>query len=513
MTTLREEMDRRLSAGAVFKLEETVATIVPLITQLAQYVEEGRAMFVYPGSINFERAGSTMDVVAAMAMPTHPRDHFCLAPEQKHGDHGSGRSSVFAIGAIVYEMVTGAHVGPGMKRPLEVVPTLPPTFEVLIAKALVGDAEHRPSDLAALAQALHSCAPTASIPPPSADESSLDRDSDFDIDVSLSLIPPPADFERQRMGLQSSDGAIAQPVIIQGPSSGPAPGSQGQGTTARLAEMKANLESDPRSRYVVIKGGMDHGPFNAVELLQQIATGNFRSDDSLRDALMGDEQAISNWEEFAPFAQQAQLGQQVVSERVALEASAAAETAQTHTKVFIGVGVLVVVAAGFAGWWIKSKKAAEEELAIKAAKAQSIDNIEAGFEEGKKGKKGGGKYKGSGGPKVTAGGSPPQIQGGMSCMGARNQYVESYEEGVPPDLGAADFGALNNGAMLNSCGVPPNVSVSICAAVQNGRAVGVTVSTNPANGPMNSCIRGQVFSMGFPSHPRLDIATTTFAAK
>lgn len=522
MTTLREEMDRRQSAGQPFRLKETVATIVPLITELAQHHDEGQTMFVHPGCILFEKVGSTMDLVSAMSMPTHARDRFCLAPEQKQGARGNARSSVFAIGAIVYEMVTGAHVGPGMKRPLEVVPTIPPMFEVLIAKALVGDPEHRPSDLAALAQALHSCAPTASIPPPAANELHLDGDSDFEIDVSLSLIPPPGETERMQLELASRAAEGRQAAVqAQGPTSGPissgfaGPVSGAGGTTARLAELKANLESDPRPRYVVIRGGMDHGPFNAVELLQQIATGNFRGDDALRDALMGDERAISEWEEFAPFAEQAQLGQQVVTERKALEASAAAETAQTHTKVFIGVGALVIVAAAGAGWWFKGKKAGEEELAIKAAKAQSVD-AEGGFEAGKKGSKGGKGYKGggNGGPKVTAGGSPPQIAGGMSCEGARNQYVESYEEGVPPDLTAGAYaGVLNSGGYLNSCAVPPNVAVTICAAVQNGRAVGVTVSTKPANGTMNSCLRGAVFGMSFPPHPRLDVATTTFAAQ
>ena len=39
--------------------------------------------------------------------------------------------------------------------------------------------------------------------------------------------------------------------------------------TQRLADLKASLESDPRPRYVVIKDGMDHGPFSAVELLDR----------------------------------------------------------------------------------------------------------------------------------------------------------------------------------------------------------------------------------------------------
>ena len=68
------------------------------------------------------------------------------------------------------------------------------------------------------------------------------------------------------------------------------------------------------------------------------------------------------------------------------------------------------------------------------------------------------------------------------------------------------------GTYLNSCSVPRSMAVTICAAVQNGRAVGVTVRTKPANGGIASCIAGSVRSMSFPSHPRLDVSTTVFKA-
>ena len=64
--------------------------------------------------------------------------------------------------------------------------------------------------------------------------------------------------------------------------------------TQRLADMKAALESDPRPRYVVVKDGMDHGPFTAVELLQQIAQHIFIGDHALRDAFTGDERFIKD---------------------------------------------------------------------------------------------------------------------------------------------------------------------------------------------------------------------------
>ena len=78
------------------------------------------------------------------------------------------------------------------------------------------------------------------------------------------------------------------------PSSRDSTVSTARNSTERLAEVKAALESDPRPRYVVVKDGIDHGPFSAVELLQQIATGSFVGTQVLRDTLSTDERAIDD---------------------------------------------------------------------------------------------------------------------------------------------------------------------------------------------------------------------------
>jgi hypothetical protein len=54
------------------------------------------------------------------------------------------------------------------------------------------------------------------------------------------------------------------------------------------------------------------------------------------------------------------------------------------------------------------------------------------------------------------------------------------------------------------------MKVTVCAAVQNGHAVGVTITTEPPNSGISSCIAGAVRRMSFPSNPKLDIATTRF---
>lgn len=509
--TLREEMDRRRNMDASFEIGEIVAVMVSLISDLASRHADDVNLVVYPGAVVYRPGGALLDPAAARQHPTNPRDQATLPPECKDGNAlGNSRASVFSVGAILYELLTAQSIGPGMQPPSKVRKNVPEALEVLLSKALVADASHRPSDLAALAQALHGIAPESTLSPPPADESQLD----MDVDISLSMLLPPSLTNQQpRISIINAPAAAAAEKV-QSPSTA-------RGQQSVLSELKARLESDPRPRYVVVKDGMDHGPFNAVELLQQIASGNFEGTHVLRDSFSKDERAIENWTEFAPFAQQAQLGKEVASERQAMEAGVRADRDRNQARIFGGVALLVVVAAGFAGWYLRARKAAEDDTAIASTKAQSVD-IKGGL-KGAKGAgaraRGRGRWSGkaSGAAPAAGAGSHPVVAGGSSCESAQANYVEQYGlangKEIPPDLTAGAYGAvLNRGTYLNRCGVPPNMSVSICAAVQNGRAVGVTVRTKPANGGIARCVSGFVRSMAFPAHPRLDVSRTSFKA-
>jgi hypothetical protein len=511
--SLRAEMEARRAAGRAFTVREASSLLVPVCTQIASLHEAGQRFFVHPSAIRWSSAGAA-DFASGQAhhAPENPRDRACLAREERRGTEGDERSSVFAIGAILYELLTNHSVGPAMRRPSELVPGLPPAVEVLLGKALVADPTHRPHDLRALAQALHNLAPTASAPPPAADESHLDGDGEFEVDVSLSMLPPPPTAggvpSSLRLAAVKIDGPYAVAIReAQAPASSADP-------TRRLADLKAALESDPRPRYVVIKDGMDHGPFSAVELLQAVASATFLAHHALRDTLGGEERQIKDWEQFAPFAEQAQLNRDIAHEKKSFEAVVAAESKTTRTKAVVAstvVGVLVVAIGGSFAYRGYQKHQAELEAQGQRADQVVSDGSLAPSSSGKPGARPGG----GGGPRPAGGGNYPILSGSMSCEAAQARYVEEYKMGndSPPDLTAGAYGAvLNKGGYLNSCGVPSNMEVNICAAVQNGRAVGVTVTTSPSNPGIASCVAGQVRSLPFPSHPRLDVARTTFAA-
>jgi hypothetical protein len=506
--TLRGQIEDYRSSGRVHSLKEAVGIIVPLAVELAERHSAGESFFVHPGSIAMNRDGDWyVSPVLGQRAPASAKDKACLAPEERGGRPGDARASVFAIGAMLYELCTGEAVGPGMRRPSELVDTLPPALEMILAKALVGDPVHRPDDLKALAQAIHHLAPTGSNPPPEADESHLDHTAGFDVDLSLSMMPPLPASRAQSIPVQVPD--IASSPYDVAIREAPVKASAVDEATEALTELKQRLESDPRPRYVVIKDGMDHGPFNAVELLQQIASNTFTEDDLLRETFSKDERLIQDWPEFAPFAEHARRHRHIAAEKVAIQQTVEQEKKSTRGKAFLGLTAVGAVLVGGAVWFLAHHGVRRDDVAVQGETATNVDS-EGNLNVDKRGGKGGRRV-------VGTQGGVPILAGGMSCEAAQAAYVEEIKiggSGVPADITGSQYAAiLNGGGYLNGCGLSSSMGVDVCVAVQNGHAVGVTVRTSPHNGGVAGCIAGHVRGLSFPVHPKLDVTRTHFAAQ
>src|SRR5215472_16224098 len=143
--TLRALLDERRAEGRTMSLDEAIAVIVPVCLDLQERHARHEKLYVHPSCITPGSDGLARLNPKLAVVPTNARDRHCLAPElQKTLEPGDALASVYSLGAILYEMVTGSQIGPAMRRPREADPSLPEALEVLIGKAIIGDRTHRP---------------------------------------------------------------------------------------------------------------------------------------------------------------------------------------------------------------------------------------------------------------------------------------------------------------------------------------------------------------------------------
>lgn len=473
-----------LSRHPTLPWDEAVRAVAQLASELALRHGRGERHVVIPASIHVQ--GNRWQLRTPFdASSVSPVDVASLAPEiRATREPGDARASVYALAAILYECIVREPFGSSKKRPRDVQPSIPDALEIALGLALVEERAQRPDDLHALATALLQSVP--------AEPTSLE----IEVDINVSMLPPAP------MIMAPSDPFGS--VVELPPSAVPAPSSN---VSVQLAALKAKLEGDPKPRYVVVKDHVDHGPFTAVELLRQIADRHFQGSEVLRD---NDRSSpIESWVEFAPFVEQARLTTKVEEGQKAVARAAADERRGGATKIFVGIVALAAIASCFGYWLIQLRGKNTNKIEV-ASDRQGIVDVSTTHAASRKT---GARPKGGGGP---GGASAGQGGGGAGGTSFENILDNNNEEMVmgqaqTPDLTKAQLaGPLSRVSFVSACGAPDNMKVTVRVAVRMGRAVGVTVGTNPPSGSVAACIDSKVRGLAWPSSPKTDFVTTVY---
>src|SRR5690606_12260439 len=79
------------------------------------------------------------------------------------------------------------------------------------------------------------------------------------------------------------------------------------------------------------------------------------------------------------------------------------------------------------------------------------------------------------------------------------------------DVSAAQYAAAVQRVDALRCQPKASTQVSICAAIADGRAIGVTVHTTPGDAALGRCLVAQVQRLSFPQGSGVDLVRTTLA--
>jgi hypothetical protein len=107
------------------------------------------------------------------------------------------------------------------------------------------------------------------------------------------------------------------------------------------------------------------------------------------------------------------------------------------------------------------------------------------------------------------------VSTGMSCEKAMDTIGQSMDMrksgGGGADLTQAQLGVpLNSGQFMAGCGLSSSANADICAAVKQGKPVGVSVSVTPKNNKVAACIDRAARRVRFPASDKLDVVKTHF---
>lgn len=550
--SLRAVLEERRANGTHFGLHGAY-NVVALVCNAIGYAQNKLAHGgLSPESVLVSRSGrvKVADFGILCALPAGERVRILgsqraaayLAPEvAAQGAGPSPAGDVWSIGVLLFELCAGRLPVSTADRLSAAVPSLPAEVDALVARALAPDPSQRFESAADLKAALHAIVATA---PPDAGREEEGIDVEVDVEPTgeqrtalpvpaptaaapalpavaarpaLPVPPPPAPrlaapptvspaaIEAPRpVGARL---AVDEPVRASIPS-GPAPDSA---QVVDLAALLGEITAHDAERWMVQKDKLDHGPFSARELVQQIMRGEVLEDHVAVNMDSGERKKVRGWAEFKHFAEEYRVRKAKQDAQEALAKSVQTEKHGIAAKFVIMIVILVAIAGGLGIYFLSRQTAGTTA----ATPDQLADLFAAGRIE-IKGNAGilpaprGGFRRGPGRP--GGGGARPAAGGGaLSYEDAMNQAVDlgNVEQGGGEQtLTAAQVAGTMNGNVrrfARCIGIDPSVrSVSMNLAIAgNGSIIGASVSSgSPA---FKQCVASTARGIRMPpfSAPRM----------
>jgi serine/threonine protein kinase len=432
-----------------------------------------------------------------------------LAPELKAGQPPTLRSDIFGLGALLYVLLTGRSPMDAFVLPSQVHPECSQALDAELIRALSPDPAARQPNPDAFRGALLSFMDN------SAQSSTEDFGLDIEVEVNLaSLVPgrrgsqpapsiqvprsprPPAPDAAPEVGARVSIHEPFRPSIEIDASEAEAARSRTSLGEIDLKDVLAKITEDDSPRWMVVKNGMDHGPFSGRQLVNMIVQGEALASHELMNTDTGTRGKLSEFAEFQDFLAQYELRKSEVEQAAALANTESKEKHSMRFKMGIGFAALGVIALACGAYALSRSGAGassrgDAELDMYRRGQVAIEGS-AGILPAPRG--------GGGGRRASGGG------GGGGALSYEDAMMQAVDLGSAHSAGEQQLSAATVAGVMNkhlnqlygACvrGNPGAVKIDI-AIVGSGQVLGVSVNGGDAG--LQRCIAGQVRGIRFPS--------------
>jgi len=407
-------------------------------------------------------------------------DHACLAPEVKRGDPATPRSDVFGIGAILYELLTTRSPGSDFVAPSHVRNDIPAEMDGILFQCLAPDPKDRFDSPEAVRDALLPFVTEAnSLPPPA--------ETGVGVDIDLASVLPPADLNIPMFSL------MPDPTLAP-----PPPPKRG------LMSLIGDLSKDTKQRWMVARDKMDHGPFNARELIERLNVGGFSGDDLTFNIDTRERKPLREWPEFCEFILQREHQDTTAAEQAARVSAHRSEKRSSAMKWLIAASVIGMIVISVGGFLLS--RSSDRREAVSTAlddlfKLGKITTGEAGLLPDQPVRR---RKRGSSAAPVTRSGGFASYNDAMSQAIEIGDASQGGGEGRLTGNQVASVMNRNLNRFYNKCvlpevksgGKPGAVKVDLAIA-GSGSVMGATVHSGSAS--FQGCMGQQIKSVRFPT--------------
>ncbi len=434
-----------------------------------------------------------------------PEEQASLAPEVKAGGAPTPASDIFGLGAILYALLTQKSPAEGFVPPSQVHPEANEHIDHLLLRCLAADPAGRFETAGEVRRAFLAQMGGAAEPEAGADG------LDIEVDVDLDTVPPPT--VRPPAEAPTAAPALNAPAVPPAPrvpfeaASAPTPaGPAESGAVVDLSKVLERITENDAPRWMVVKDGLDHGPFSGRELVDLILKGEVLRDHVLLNMDTGERRPLHTWDDFLEFAEQYELKRKQQEEQAALQRSERVEKRSTLFKAMVAL-VLLAVLGGAVGVYLVSRGAEQDEEQL-AADGDLFERGNVEIEGGadilkrkrRRGRRRGGRG-GAGGAGLSyeeamnrgveldvAGGGGEQQLSAATVTAVMNRHINSFFSCVGPEL--------RRGGRLSK------VQIDLAIA-GDGRVLGASVRQGSPE--FRRCVASKVRRIRFPkfSAPRM----------